>query len=273
MKFFYFFYFLSIISSLICYEFDWPKSDVASAIRVNESIIVRANQVYDGKNKTFIATTALGTGDQDEGQHPLFKIQNGGTLRNIIIDVNGADGVHCLGSCNVENVYFLKVGEDAITIRRVDQFPNPVVNIIGGGAREAQDKVVQHSAGGTVNIRNYQAENFAKLYRSCGTCSYIQRKVNLENVRVANPKTIVFINTQYKRKPGHEFPAEADIATFKNITVYNGDEQRVCVKGEGDFSGDPKAIGFGSDGKNCVYTPADIKFINNKKKSFRFKSK
>ena len=104
-------------SSLFCYEFEWPKSDSASATRVASTIRVAANQVYDGQNKTFIATTALGKGDQGEGQKPIFTIQNGGTLRNIIIDENGADGVHCMGSCNIENVFFLKVGEDAITIK------------------------------------------------------------------------------------------------------------------------------------------------------------
>lgn len=40
----------------------------------------------------------------------------------------------------------------------------------GGGAKNAEDKVVQHNGGGTVKIDSYCVQTFGKLYRSCGNC-------------------------------------------------------------------------------------------------------
>ena len=45
------------------------------------------------------------------------------------------------------------------------------MTIDGGGAQKASDKVFQHNGPGTMIIKNFCAQDFGKLYRSCGNCT------------------------------------------------------------------------------------------------------
>ncbi|EUC63995.1 pectate lyase, putative, partial [Rhizoctonia solani AG-3 Rhs1AP] len=122
---------------------------------------------FDGGNVRF----DRGSGackEQNEGgdSDAVFLLQSGATLQNVVIGANQAEGVHCLGPCNLYNVWFEDVCEDAITIKQT----SGQSNIVGGGAKNAEDKVVQHNGGGTVKIDSYCVQTFGKLYRSCGNC-------------------------------------------------------------------------------------------------------
>jgi hypothetical protein len=68
--------------------------------------------------------------------------------RNVVIGANQAEGIHCLGPCNLYNVWFEDVCEDAITIKQT----SGTSNIVGGGAKNASDKVVQHNGGGEFSV-------------------------------------------------------------------------------------------------------------------------
>ena len=98
-----------------------------------------------------------------------------------MIGKNQAEGVHCLGTCNLYNVWFEDVCEDAITIKQSSGQSNIIgaracavlqayilTPSVGGGAKNADDKVVQHNGGGTVVIDSFCVQDFGKLYRSCG---------------------------------------------------------------------------------------------------------
>ncbi|KAG8692480.1 hypothetical protein FRC11_003588, partial [Ceratobasidium sp. 423] len=61
-------------------------------------------------------------------------------VRNVVIGANQAEGIHCLGPCNLYNVWFEDVCEDAITIKQT----SGQSDIIGGGAKNADDKVVHN---------------------------------------------------------------------------------------------------------------------------------
>ncbi|MFE4957824.1 pectate lyase [Streptomyces sp. NPDC056653] len=89
------------------------------------------------------------------------------------------------------------MGEDAATF--LDSSSSLVRTVDGGGARPADDKVFQHNGAGTLIIKNFQVEDFGKLYRSCGNCSTMyDRHVQVQNVRVTSPgDSIVGINTNY----------------------------------------------------------------------------
>ncbi|CAE7219395.1 unnamed protein product [Rhizoctonia solani] len=102
---------------------------------------------------------------QKEGsdKDAAFLLENGATLRNVVIGANQAEGVHCEGSCNTYNVWFEDVCEDAVTLRQT----SCSTNIVGGSAKNANDKVVQHNGGGVVNIDSYCVQDFGKLYRVC----------------------------------------------------------------------------------------------------------
>lgn len=67
----------------------------------------------------------------------VFNLLPGSTLRNVVIGKHQAEGVHALGGAWVENVWWEDVCEDALTSKGL----NTQLRVIGGGARNATDKV------------------------------------------------------------------------------------------------------------------------------------
>lgn len=57
----------------------------------------------------------------------------------------------------------------------------------------------QHNGLGTLSIKNFFANNFGKLYRSCGNCSNNggARHVIVDNVVATDGDVLVGINTNY----------------------------------------------------------------------------
>jgi hypothetical protein len=140
----------------------WPTP--TGQRKVDATISVPASGL-DGGLKRFYG---IGDGGQSESQDPMFKLADGAVLENVIIGAPAGDGVHCSGSCTLKNVWWEDVGEDAATFKGG---ASATYLVDGGGARSASDKVLQHNGGGTLTVRNFRAENFGKLYRSCGNCS------------------------------------------------------------------------------------------------------
>ena len=159
----------------------------------------------------------MGGGGQDERQPPIFSVADGGSLSNLIISGPGADGVHCHGSCDINNVWFKNVGEDAITFK--GNRSNIVGNIRGGGARGAKDKVVQFNSGGTVTIRDYHVDGFGKLARSCGNSAIQhQRHFVLEGITASGgTHSLVGINSDM-----------GDTAHISNVHL-TGKQVPLCV--------------------------------------------
>ncbi|KAH7703039.1 pectate lyase [Aphelenchoides avenae] len=132
--------------------------------KVPKTIPVKKGTPYDGKGARH--TAGFADGGQDEGQPPVFELEDGAIIRNVVLGAPAADGIHCLGSCTIENV-------------------------CGGGAKKADDKVFQHNGGGTLTIKNFYVENVGKLYRSCGNCENnsksLPRKVVIDGVTAKGP--------------------------------------------------------------------------------------
>lgn len=201
---------------------------------------------FDGKGGRFIGTGDLGGTGQGEGQDPLFSIKAGGSLKNVILGSPAADGIHCEGSCTIDNVWWEDVGEDAITL--LGSSSSNVYRISNSGAKNATDKVIQHNGGGTVYVKNFLAETFGKLYRSCGNCGdQYARHVEFDTI-VANgsKSTLAGVNTKYK-----------DSAKFANI--FPDLTMTICERYDGNNTGDePNSVGKGADGTYCIYAPTDI---------------
>ncbi|MCZ4119664.1 pectate lyase [Streptomyces sp. H39-S7] len=220
-----------------------PSSDklVTSTIKVTGT--------RDGGMVRYIGSGALGTDDQGESQDPIFELANGATLQNVILGTPAADGIHCLGTCTLKNVWWQDVGEDAATFKGTSA--SQTMTIDGGGARKASDKVFQHNGPGTMIIKNFQVNDFGKLYRSCGNCKkQYERHVIVQNVTVTSPgKSIVGINSNY-----------GDTAKLSGITVVNDSQKKIspCDRYKGVTSGEPTKIGSGPDGVNCLYSASDI---------------
>ncbi len=174
---------------------------------VNSTIVVPKGTTYDGQGKTFVANpSTLGDGSQAENQKPVFRLEAGATLKNVIIGAPAADGVHCYGNCNISNVVWQDVGEDALTLKS-----SGTVNITGGAAYKAYDKVFQINAAGTINIKNFRADDIGKLVRQNGGTTFTVN-MTLDNSNISNVKDAIMrtdssssqgkiTNTRYSKVP------------------------------------------------------------------------
>lgn len=184
-----------------------PEVSAATPIVVNSTIVVPAGETYNGNGQTFVANpNTLGDGSQAENQKPIFRLEKNATLKNVIIGAPGADGVHCYGNATISNVTWQDVGEDALTLKA-----SGTVNITGGGAYKAYDKVFQANAAGTINIKNFKANDIGKLARQNGGTSYAVN-FTLDNSDISNVKDSIFrtdssssaariTNTRYRNVP------------------------------------------------------------------------
>ncbi|MFI5495843.1 pectate lyase [Actinoplanes sp. NPDC051859] len=223
----------------------WPQPVRTETLTATRKI----SGSVDGGNVRFVGGAALGDGGQGEGQDPMFQLADGATLSNVIIGTPAADGVHCLGTCTLRNVWWQDVGEDAATFKGTAA--GQTMTIDGGGAQHAADKTFQHNGPGTMIIRNFQAADIGKLYRSCGNCkNQHDRHVRITGVTVTAPlKTLVGIN-----------PNLGDTARIDGVTVVGGGAKTViCATFKGVTSGEPKQVGTQPDGRSCIANRINLK--------------
>jgi hypothetical protein len=227
---------------------NWPKPAGDKAV----SKTIRVKGSMDGGMLRYYGVEELGTNDQDEHQGAIFDLADGATLSNVILGDPAADGIHCNGSCTLNNVWWERVGEDAATFR--GKTDSAVMTVNGGGASGAVDKVFQHNGRGTMIIKNFYVEWFGKLWRSCGNCQIqVKRRVIVENVTaVAGPRTkaLVGVNVNFR-----------DVAEFRGVnTLYDrAGKVKICLKYEGNATGlEPKEIDSGPDGTYCKYDDSTV---------------
>ncbi|KAK4234174.1 pectate lyase [Achaetomium macrosporum] len=173
------------------------------------------------------------TGEKDA----VFILEDGATLSNVIIGPNNGEGIHCKGTCTLNNVWWTDVCEDAATF--LQKSGTSYVN--GGGARGASDKVLQHNGGGTLHVKNFLASNIGKLYRSCGNCkTQYKRASTFTNIRVVDKASVVAgVNANY-----------GDSTTIKDSCILKG---AICAVFEGNSNGkEPKKIASGPTGTACA---------------------
>lgn len=153
---------------------------------VNSTIIVPAGQVYDGQGRRFVAGSALGDGSQDENQSPVFRLEHGATLKNVVIGAPAADGIHTYGDAYIANVVWEDIGEDALTVKS-----SGTVTVNGGAAYNGEDKVFQANAASRLNIYNFVASNAGKLIRQNGGTTF-KVEVYIDSSDISNMKESIF---------------------------------------------------------------------------------
>ncbi|MGW6131371.1 pectate lyase [Cellulomonas sp. NPDC055163] len=219
----------------------WPTP--TSSQKVSATI-----EISGTKDLGLVRYYGISSGDQGESQPPMFTLADGAVLRNVILGTGAGDGIHCTGTCTIENVWFEDVGEDAATFKGTSASQTMTIN--GGGARSASDKVFQHNGPGTFVIKNFQVSDIGKLYRSCGNCSKQHaRTVVVQNVTVTAPaKSLVGIN-----------PNLGDKATLSGITIVGDSSKKIaiCEEYKGVTSGEPSKVSSGPSAA-CGYTPSAI---------------
>jgi pectate lyase C len=141
---------------------------------------------YDGGCKTFNPSGDLGDGSQEEGQDPAFRVENGATLRNVILGNNGVDGVHFYNGGNLQNFRWTNVGEDAFTIKS-----SGTVNVSGVSGFNSEDKFAQVNAASTLNVSNCIVDNAGKFLRQNGGTTF-KITVNVDRCQISNMKEGIF---------------------------------------------------------------------------------
>ncbi|MPY50844.1 pectate lyase [Streptomyces acidicola] len=226
----------------------WPTPNGSEGV----SATIPISGTKDYGMKRLYGTGDLGSGGQEEDQGPILELAAGAVLKNVIIGAPAADGIHCKGSCTLQNVWWEDVGEDAATFRGSSS--SNVYTVSGGGAKEATDKVFQFNGAGTLNISNFAAKNFGTFVRSCGNCStQYKRTINLNTIEATwKGGKLVGINTNY-----------GDSATLRGITIVGDSSKKIvpCQKYIGNNTGaEPPTNGSGPDSTYCKYSASDIRY-------------
>ena len=102
-------------------------------MQLSATVELGVGEVFDGNNRRY----NLSGGSQSEGQPPLFRLQHDAVIRNVVIGNLASDGIHCEGSCTIENVWWEDIGEDAATARGP---AGTVMRINCGGAFQCEDE-------------------------------------------------------------------------------------------------------------------------------------
>jgi hypothetical protein len=118
--------------------------------------------------------------------------------------------------------------------------------IVGGGAFHAADKIIQHNGGGTVSIKDFYAQDFGKVYRSCGNCGTMyKRTVTMSGVWAVDGSLMAGINSNY-----------GDTATIADSCAE--DVGNICTWYQGNDSGDePTKLGSGISAY-CIYSNGEV---------------
>ncbi|CAO95587.1 pectate lyase [Erwinia tasmaniensis] len=146
---------------------DFPGASANPTV-VHDTITVKAGQVFDGKGQTFTAGSELGDGGQSESQKPLFKLEDGASLKNVTIGNNGADGIHLYGDAKIDNLHVTNVGEDAITVKPNGAGKKSHVEITNSTFQNASDKILQLNADTSLTVDNVKAKDFGTFVRTNG---------------------------------------------------------------------------------------------------------
>lgn len=206
------------------------------SVATNAPIVVAS--FFDGGMKKYDRSPKVCAEQDETGESDtIFILEAGATLQNVIIGPNQAEGVHCRGTCTLNNVWWADVCEDAITLKQ----SSGTSYINGGGAFHAADKIVQFNGRGTISIKNFYANDYGKVVRSCGNCSGNggPRNVIIDNIAAVSGGVLCGINTNY-----------GDTCKISNSCQNSG---KYCDRYEGNSSGkEPSKIGSGPDGTYCT---------------------
>ncbi len=233
-------------------------------IRTSTTVLKNAanggQNVYDFNNQK-IGVNNTADCDDGEGQKTVFEVEDGVTVKNLIIagGLPGGNGIVCKGDCTLDHVYWEDVCEDAAT----NSADGATMRINSSIALHSADKIFQHNAkgGSTTIVTNSYIADFGKLWRSCGDCTANggPRNLVIDNVRVDGVKTtIAGANQNYR-----------DTVTITNLYVKGGydeedDKPKICqeYRAVTDHMGESEKLHGGASQWNtdtCRVSKSDIK--------------
>jgi hypothetical protein len=185
----------------------WAMPPPARTVVVTRTMVIPAGTEVDFEYTRLVPARSLGDGSQREAQRPVMILMKGASVRRLIIGRPGADGIHCRGKNTLRDVWFEDVGEDAVTVEGAD------VRWIGGGARRAEDKIVQMNHAGPFRGENLFFQDFTTGVRGNGNDAFkrtpfrvLLRQVGARRgvclVRFSNPAARAELRGLYLREVG-----------------------------------------------------------------------
>ena len=243
---------VGVTVSATCRVQTWPTA-TGPAVTITGTRVVTG--IYDGMMGTHEGTLNDCSAGVQGSTQAIFEIADGGTVRNVIFGVHVGDGIHCLGTCTIENVWFPYICDDGVTMLGG---AGKTATIRNSGFKGARDKTIQHNGdGSTVVIDNVYVETAGKLYRSCGQgagCGPVtsRRTVRASNVVAVGVGQLIGVSTN-------------DTATLTNICAYR--TPSLCHAYQPGTDVDA-TVGANATGEgpsaNCVYTGADAHALVNR---------
>ncbi|KZL73079.1 pectate lyase [Colletotrichum tofieldiae] len=145
-------------------------------------------------NREYDRGRSCETDVETPGGHPVFILEDGATLSNVIIGAGQVEGIHCRGACTLKNVWFRRACDYSIILNG-----NGNVLVEGGGVQGRAETAVFHKGRGTVTVKNFTAIDSGRLYRSCGDCfnNGGPRNIVVENLKAKNINLIAGINSNF----------------------------------------------------------------------------
>lgn len=161
-------------------------SNIADYGVVDATIVVEGGDTYDGQCKRYRAGSGLGDGSQSEDQKPVFVLESGARIRNVVLGSPAADGIHTKGDVTLENITWEDIGEDALTIKE-----SGTVALNGGSAKNGDDKVFQINAASTFRVSNFKASDAGKFIRQNGDTTF-KVAVFIDRCDISNMNESIF---------------------------------------------------------------------------------
>jgi pectate lyase len=236
-----------------CLNPTWPTA-TGTPVSISATKTIAKNTVYDGKMALHngsgsgdFAKDCSGAGTAAQGTtKPLFELEDGATIQNVIVGNHGADGIHCQGTCTIKNVWFPYVCDDMVTAASDS---SGTVTIDGGGGKNAHDKLFQDNSHGKFIVQNFYGEKLGKMYRACGAggaCGSTKGNVTFTNITAVGVDQIAGV-TQGR-----------DSATFSKVCTYQ--TPTICDQ----YDSSDNAVTDGPDGTTCKYKWTDIQVMLNR---------
>ncbi len=200
--------FLFVSSCILALTIAMAVTAQAATVTITETIVVKAGQTYNGNGNTIIAK-GMGDGSQDEDQKPIFKLENGAKLQNVIIGAPACDGIHMYGNNTVTNVKCSDVGEDFFSVKGGDSANAGTITIDGGYANNGEDKIVQVNAPCTLKISNFSSDGMGKFCRQNGGKTW-KMTLYLTNITLNNVKEAVWRSD-----------SSSSVVYYRNLKVSN----------------------------------------------------
>lgn len=187
---------------------------------------MESGQVFDGNCQIYRANPdTLGDGDQSEDQLPVFRMKPSSVLRNVVLRDSAANGIHVYGVAKMEDVHWLDVGEDALTMKAPG-----TMHVDCGSATLGADKVFQVNQPSTLHIENFHASDSGKFMRQNGGTDFPVRAL-IDHCDISNMRVGIFTTDGANSYVSltHSLYSEMDDLFFFEGVGFSSDSAQSCV--------------------------------------------